>query len=154
MTPAVIVLERTGTDHEVQVYDHDPQAESYGLEAAEALGLDPASVFKTLLAVIDGSETTVAVVPVTHQLDLKALAKAAGGKKAKMAEVADAERITGYVVGGISPLGQRRRLRTFVDSSACDLDRINVSAGKRGLEVRLSPHDLVRLLSAHVARLT
>ena len=148
------MLEKARVDHEVHSYAHDPNVDSYGLEAAEALGLDPASVFKTLLAVVDGSETVVAVVPVTHQLDLKALAKAAGGKKARMAEPADAERITGYVVGGISPLGQRKRLPTFIDGSADDHPLINVSGGKRGLEVRLAPGDLGRLLDARFASLT
>ncbi len=151
MTPAVVMLEKAKVDHEVRAYDHDPAAESYGDEAVEALGLDPADVFKTLLAVIDRAETVVAVVPVATRLDLKALAKAAGGKKAAMADPVDAERLTGYVVGGISPLGQRRRLRTFIDMSAEDRDVMHVSAGRRGLEVTLAPGDLRRLLSADFA---
>lgn len=153
MTPAVVMLENANVDHRVHTYDHDPGADSYGAEAVEALGLDPPTVFKTLLAVIDRSETVVAVVPATHRLDLKALAKAAGGKKATMADPADAERLTGYVVGGISPLGQRKRLRTFIDESATSLDRIHVSAGRRGVEVALAPRDLARLLAARFAAL-
>ncbi|MDH3299656.1 MAG: Cys-tRNA(Pro) deacylase [Acidimicrobiia bacterium] len=148
MTPAVVMLEKANVEHEVRAYEHDPTTDSYGKEAVEALGLDPSTVFKTLLAVVDGTETVVAVVPVASRLDLKALAKAAGGKKGAMADPADAERLTGYVVGGISPLGQRRRLRTFIDTSAEAQDHIHVSAGRRGLEVRLAPGELCRLLSA------
>lgn len=154
MTPAIELLERTGTAHRVLSYEHDPRAESYGAEAAEVLGLDPARVFKTLLATVDGSETVVAVLPVAQRLDLKALARAAGGKKATMADPAAAERLTGYVVGGISPLGQRRRLRTFVDATARELAEINVSGGRRGLEVALAPDALAGMLSASFHPLT
>ena len=118
MTPAIKLLERAAIPHRVVTYDHDPSAASYGTEAADALGLDPGVVFKTLLATTDGTETVVAVVPVAYQLDLKALARAAGSKRAAMADPADAQRLTGYVVGGISPLGQRKRLRTFIDQAA------------------------------------
>lgn len=145
MTPAIELLERTGTAHRVVAYEHDPRHTSYGFEAVEALGLDPSGVFKTLLATVDGSETVVAVLPVGRQLDLKALARAAGAKKAAMADPAAAERLTGYVVGGISPLGQRRRLRTFIDDGAEGLDEMHVSAGRRGLEVALAPADLADL---------
>jgi Cys-tRNA(Pro)/Cys-tRNA(Cys) deacylase len=120
------------------------------MEAAQALGLDPAQVFKTLLADVDGA-LTVAVVPVDRSLDLKALAAAVGGKRAVMAEPAAAERATGYVVGGISPLGQRRRLPTVVDVSALEWATVLVSAGRRGLDVELSPGDLVRMTSAVTA---
>ena len=120
------------------------------MEAAQALGLDPAQVFKTLLADVDGA-LTVAVVPVDRSLDLKALAAAAGGKRAVMAEPAAAEHATGYVVGGISPLGQRRRLPTVVDVSALDWDTVLVSAGRRGLDVELAPAELVRLTGAVTA---
>ena len=153
MTPAVLMLERAGINHEVHAYEHDPNVESFGQEAAHALGVDPATVFKTLLAVVDRSETVVAVVPVTRLLDLKALARAAGGKKAAMADPADAARTTGYVVGGISPLGQRKQLRTFIDSTARNHDLINVSGGRRGLEVRLAADDLGRLVGATFAPL-
>ena len=148
MTPAISLLERQGVAHRVVAYEHDPSVGSYGLEAAEAMGLDPTAVFKTLLATVDGTDTVVAVVPVAHRLNLKALAKAAGGKKAVMTDPAVAERLTGYVVGGISPLGQRKRLTTFIDTSAQGLDEIHVSAGRRGLEVALAPADLAQVLNA------
>ncbi|MGH1490739.1 MAG: Cys-tRNA(Pro) deacylase [Acidimicrobiales bacterium] len=153
MTPAIKLLERSGTAHKVVAYEHDPSADSYGEEAAEALGLQPSAVFKTLLADVDRGETVVAVVPVAHRLDLKALARAAGAKKASMADPTAAERLTGYVVGGISPLGQKKRLRTFVDSSAVDLDEIHVSGGRRGVEIALAPTALVDLLGATVSHL-
>ena len=133
-------------------YDHDPAHPSYGLEAAQALGLDPAQVFKTLLARVDG-ELVVAVVPVTSSLDLKALAAAVGGRRAALARPEDAQRSTGYVVGGISPLGQRKRLPTVVDASAAEQGRVYVSGGRRGLDVGLATQDLVRLTGATTARI-
>jgi Cys-tRNA(Pro)/Cys-tRNA(Cys) deacylase len=151
-TPATVALTKAGIDFTVHPYDHDPAAASYGVEAAEALGLDPHVVFKTLLASVDG-KLVVAVVPVTGQLDLKALAAAAGGKKAVMAEPADAERATGYVVGGISPVGQRRRLPTVVDDSASSLATIYVSGGRRGLDIGLSPADLLAVTGGTSARI-
>ncbi len=132
------------------LYSHDPRHESYGLEAAEALGLVPGRVFKTLVAEVDGA-LAVGVVPVTGQLDLKGLAAALKGKKAKMAEVAAAERATGYVAGGISPLGQKKRLPVVVDASALEFGTVFCSAGRRGLEVEIAPADLVRLTNAVVA---
>ena len=154
-TPATVALDRAGVAHVLRPYEHDPRAVagggSYGLEAAEALGVDPARVFKTLLASLDG-QLVVAVVPVSGQLDLKALARALGGSKAVMAEVAAAERATGYVAGGISPVGQKRRLRTVVDESAAAYDTILVSAGRRGLDVELAPADLVAITGAITAR--
>ena len=149
-TPATVALDRAGIGYTVHTYQHDPAAASYGLEAAEALGLDPATVFKTLLAAVDGV-LVVAVVPVTGQLDLKALATAVGGKRATMAEPAVAERSTGYVVGGISPLGQRRRLRTVIDDSARDLTTMYVSGGRRGADIGLAPTDLAAVLDATFA---
>jgi Cys-tRNA(Pro)/Cys-tRNA(Cys) deacylase len=131
-------------------YTHDPKHASYGLEAAEALGLDPASVFKTLVADVDG-KLTVAIVPVETQLDLKALAKAVKGKRAQMADVKLAERTTGYVAGGISPLGQRKALPTVLDEQALEHAAIHVSGGRRGLELELAPQDLQRLTRATVA---
>ncbi len=154
VTPAVDLLRRIGTVHRVLTYDHDPMAASYGLEAANALNLDPATVFKTLLAELSmgtasaGTEMVVAVVPVTGQLNLKSLAKAAGAKKATMADPTSAERRTGYVVGGISPLGQRQRLPTFIDESALAYDNIQVSGGRRGLEIELAPADLADVTGA------
>ncbi|MBE1575979.1 Cys-tRNA(Pro) deacylase [Amycolatopsis sp. TRM77291] len=149
-TPATALLAKQKVAHVLHAYDHDPRAESYGLEAVEALGLDPARVFKTLVAEVDG-KLTVGVVPVTGQLDLKALAAAAGGKKAKMADPAAAQRATGYVLGGISPLGHRSRLPVVIDSSAEKFETVHCSAGRRGLEVELAPGDLVRLTGAVVA---
>ncbi len=149
-TPATALLTETGVEHSLHPYQHDPHAASFGLEAAQALGLDPARVFKTLLAEADG-RLVVAVVPVTGELDLKALARTVGAARARMADPVDAERSSGYVRGGISPLGQRRRLRTVVDASAFDHDRVYVSAGRRGLDVGLAPTDLVRLTDGVVA---
>lgn len=147
MTPAVVALEKAKVPFRLHEYAHDAAAESYGHEAAEKLGLDPAQVFKTLVASVDG-KLVVGLVPVSHSLDLKALAAAAGGKRAAMADVADAERATGYVAGGISPLGQRKRLLTVIDSSAFLFDVIYVSAGRRGLQISLAPGDLQLLTSA------
>ena len=149
-TPAVRALVAAGIAFTEHPYAHDPAHPSYGLEAAEALGLDPASVFKTLLASVD-DRLVVAVVPVTGSLDLKALAGAVGGKRAAMADPAQAERATGYVLGGISPLGQKRRLTTVVDASASALPVVYVSGGRRGLDVGLAPAELVRLTQATVA---
>ncbi|SDM07882.1 Cys-tRNA(Pro)/Cys-tRNA(Cys) deacylase [Modicisalibacter muralis] len=151
MTPAVRALQRAGIDFELLEYAHDPAAPAYGEEAARVLDLAPQSVFKTLLASIDGKRLVVALVPVAGSLDLKALARAAGGKKAVMADAAAAERATGYVVGGISPLGQKQRLATFIDASAESLSRLHVSGGRRGLEIALGPADLQRLTEAKLA---
>ncbi|MEV4975844.1 Cys-tRNA(Pro) deacylase [Streptomyces scopuliridis] len=149
-TPATVALTAAGTPYTLHAYEHDPASPSYGEEAAEALGVSPDRVFKTLVADVDG-ELTVAVVPVAGSLDLKALAAAVGGKRASMADPATAERTTGYVRGGISPLGQRKRLRTVVDASAEAHATVCVSAGRRGLEVELSPADLAALTSAVLA---
>lgn len=149
-TPATVALTAAGVPFTVHSYDHDPSHPSYGEEAAEAMGVSPDRVFKTLVADVDGT-LTVAVVPVAGQLDLKALASAAGGKRAAMADPALAERTTGYVRGGISPLGQRKKLPTVVDESAVLHETICVSAGRRGLEVELTPADLTHLTSATLA---
>lgn len=153
MTPAVKVLERDGADFELRDYAPDPRAPAYGEEAARALGLDPDRVFKTLVARLDDGRLAVGIVPVSGQLDLKALARAAGARRATMAEPAEAERATGYVLGGISPLGQKKRLATFLDASAEAFERIHVSAGRRGLEIGLAPADLIRLSRARLAPL-
>ena len=150
-TPATVALARAGIAFRLHEYTHDPRAESYGLEAAEALGLDPARVFKTLMASVDG-RLAVVVVPVSGQLDLKALARALGASRASMAEVAVAERATGYVAGGISPVGQRRAHPTVVDSTALDHPSIFVSAGRRGLDLEIAPADLVRITEAITER--
>ncbi len=149
-TQATLALAAAGVDFTVHEYAHDPRAESYGLEAAEAMGVDPGRVFKTLFADLDGA-LVVGVVPVAGQLDLKALARALDGRKATMADPKAAERATGYVVGGISPLGQRKAHPTVVDASALDHETVFVSAGRRGMEVELSPAELVRLTAARVA---
>ena len=142
-TPATALLARLGIAHSVHTYTHDPGRGSYGLEASEALGVPAERVFKTLVAQVDGA-LTVGVVPVGSRLDLKALAAAVGGKRASMAEVAAAERATGYLAGGISPVGQRRRLPVVIDSSALGFATIFCSGGRRGLEIELAPADLVR----------
>ena len=139
MTPALDLLKKVRAEHRVHSYEHDPKAASYGLEAAEKLGLEPAQVFKTLLASSEKGELLVAVVPVVGSLDLKALAHAAGVKKVEMADPAAAQRATGYLLGGISPLGQKKRLRTFIDKSAEGFSTIYVSAERRGLDVALAP---------------
>ncbi|WP_449352129.1 Cys-tRNA(Pro) deacylase [Streptomyces shaanxiensis] len=149
-TPATVALTAAGVPFTVHAYDHDPSHPSYGEEAAEAMGVSPDRVFKTLVADVDGT-LTVAVVPVAGSLDLKALATAVSGKRAAMADPTLAERTTGYVRGGISPLGQRKRLPTVLDASASAHPTICVSAGRRGLEVELSPTDLARLTDATLA---
>jgi Cys-tRNA(Pro)/Cys-tRNA(Cys) deacylase len=148
-TPATVALTAAGIAFTLHEYVHDPRAASYGLEAAEALGVDPACVFKTLMATVDGV-LTVAVVPVPGQLDLKALARARGGSKAAMAEVAAAERATGYVAGGISPVGQKRPHPTVVDESALGSEVVYVSGGRRGLDLAIAPADLVAVTGATV----
>jgi Cys-tRNA(Pro)/Cys-tRNA(Cys) deacylase len=150
VTPAVNALKHAGVGFTLREYRHDPRAVSYGLEAAEALGVDPDQVFKTLLADLDG-RLVVGVVPVTLQLDLKALARALGGSRAVMADVAHAERATGYVAGGISPVGQKRAHPTVVDESAQLHDTVFVSGGRRGLDVEIAPADLVEVTGAIVA---
>lgn len=149
-TPATALLTKRKVAHSVHAYSHDPKVASYGLEAVEELGLAAERVFKTLVAEADGA-LTVAVVPVGGQLDLKALAAAVGGKRAKMADPAAAQRATGYVLGGISPLGHRSRLPVVVDSTALNWPTVYCSAGRRGLEVELAGADLVRLTGAAVA---
>jgi Cys-tRNA(Pro)/Cys-tRNA(Cys) deacylase len=149
-TPATVALTRAGIAFTEHAYEHAPDAQSYGLEAAEVLGLDPAQVFKTLLTTVDG-RLVVGIVPVSGQLDLKAVAAAVGGKRASMADLATAERATGYVVGGISPVGQKRPHPTVLDESALGLATVYVSGGRRGLDLGLSPQDLVRVTGAVVA---
>lgn len=149
-TPATVALTRAGVTFTTLAYEHDPAAPSYGLEAAEALGLPAAQVFKTLLADLDGA-LVVAVVPVTGSLDLKALAAAGGGKRAAMADPARAARVTGYVVGGISPVGQKKPLPTYLDSSAAAYEVVFVSGGRRGFDVGLAPADLMAVTGATLA---
>lgn len=155
MTPAVTLLERLKVPHAVHHYAVDPDrvAGTYGEAVAAAMGVGAARVFKTLIAELPGGELVAAVVPVDRTLDLRALAAAAGAKTAAMADPAAAERATGYVTGGISPFGQRKRLRTFVDRAALGLDRLFVSAGRRGLQLEVTPADLVRVCGAETAEL-
>lgn len=149
-TPATVALTRAGIPYAVRAYEHDPAAESFGLEAAQALGVDPARVFKTLL-VDTGSGLAVAIVPVDRTLDLKAMASALGVKKVVMADPGMAERSSGYVVGGISPVGQKRALPTVLDSSATEHETVLVSGGRRGLDLELHPADLVAVTRASTA---
>lgn len=144
MTPATKQLDKARVTYRLHRYEHDPKAESYGTEAADKLSLDPSRVFKTLLAASEAGELLVAIVPVNGKLNLKNLASAAGVKKAAMADPTAAQRSTGYLVGGISPLGQKKRLRTFIDRSAQGFDTVFVSGGRRGLEIELAPADLAQ----------
>jgi Cys-tRNA(Pro)/Cys-tRNA(Cys) deacylase len=148
-TPAFIALHRANVPFTPHSYVHDPRAESFGMEAAEALGVEPGRVFKTLMAVVDG-ELCVGVVPVMGSLDLKALADALGGKRA---QIAHAQRATGYVIGGISPVGQKKPHRTAIDKSSAQWPTIFVSGGRRGLEAELQPGDLAQITRAVIARI-
>jgi Cys-tRNA(Pro)/Cys-tRNA(Cys) deacylase len=151
-TPALAALLRAGVTHTVHRYEDPPEAATYGEAVAVALGVDPRRLFKTLIATVDGA-LTVGIVPVAASLDLKALAATCGSKRAAMADPAAAERATGYVTGGISPIGQRTRLPTVIDNSAFDWPSVFVSAGRRGLQVELAPEDLARFVGAPTARI-
>lgn len=151
-TPATLALTAAGIAFDLHQYVHDPRSRSYGLEAAEALGVDPARVFKTLLANLDAT-LVVAIVPVGEVLDMKALARALGGRKAVMADVSAAERATGYVAGGISPVGQKKRHRTALDVTTQHHATIFVSAGRRGLDLEIAPADLVVITAGITARI-
>ncbi|MBE9401882.1 MAG: Cys-tRNA(Pro) deacylase [Acinetobacter sp.] len=150
MTPACKVLKSSAIEFSIHEYEHDVHAKSFGLEAAQKLNLDVREVFKTLL-VTDSKNFYVAVLPVAHQLSLKKIAAAVGAKKLQMAEPKDAERLTGYLVGGISPIGQKKRLKTVIDQSAELLNKIYISGGKRGLDIGIKPQDLIRVLNAQFA---
>lgn len=147
MTPAIRLLKKQKIAHSIHEYDHDPNNTNFGLEASEKLGLSPDEVFKTLL-VTDGKAYFVAILPVCHLLNLKKIATAVGVKKLIMANPADAERLTGYIVGGISPIGQKKRLTTVIHSSAQTLDNMYVSGGKRGLDIGIAPDELAGVLTA------
>jgi Cys-tRNA(Pro)/Cys-tRNA(Cys) deacylase len=154
MTPAIKCLEKAKANFNIHEYTHDPAAESYGLEASEKLGVNAARVFKTLVVMLDAKEFAVGVIPVSDMLSMKNIAKAAGAKKAAMADKLDVERITGYVLGGVSPFGQKKALRTFVDATAETHPSIYVSAGRRGLEVEVAPDVFKNLLRANFVDLT
>lgn len=145
MTPGINMANKARVAHTVHEYAHDPAAESYGLEAAEKLGVPAGRVFKTLVVSLDGHDLAVGVVPVSSMLGMKQIARAAGAKKASMADKTEVERATGYVLGGVSPLGQKKRLPTFIDASAERFATVYVSAGRRGLEIELDPQDLKAL---------
>jgi Cys-tRNA(Pro)/Cys-tRNA(Cys) deacylase len=148
MTPAIQLARKSKIEHSIHDYEHDPGHESYGLEAAEKLGLDPAEVFKTLVVKLDGARLACAVLPVSRQLNMKRMAKAAKAKKAEMADAASVQRSSGYVLGGVSPLAQKKALPTVIDASAENLPKMYVSAGKRGMDMGLQPADLQRLTRA------
>jgi len=154
MTPAVQIAKQQKISFTLHEYTHDSASSSYGLEAASKLGVPEGQVFKTLVISLDGKQLVVAIVPVAMKLSMKNLAKAAGGKKAVMAAPADVERATGYILGGVSPLGQKKRLKTLIDKSAKSYSTIFVSAGRRGLEIELSPDDLISLVKGAFSQLT
>jgi len=153
MTPAINQLIATKIKHSVLAYTHDPTSASFGLEAAEKLNLPSKLVFKTLMVTLDGRDLVVAIVPVDTTLNMKKLAKIAKSKKAEMASQQSAEKSSGYILGGISPLGQKRKLKTFIDESALEFEKIYVSGGKRGLEIELSALDLISITKAVVCSL-
>lgn len=154
VTPATRAAEAAGIPFRLLEYDYDPDADAIGLHAAASLGMDPALVFKTLVAVLDSGEMVCAAIPSAARLGLKALAAAAGARRAEMAPPAKAERATGYVVGGISPFGQKKRLRCFLDASALAHPEIVVNGGRRGLQILLAPADAVKTLGATVAAIS
>lgn len=153
MTPGINAAKKAGINYRIHEYSHDPSAASYGLEAAEKMGVAAERVFKTLIVQLDNRELAVGVVPVNAMLNMKRIAKAAGAKKADMAPAADVQRSSGYVLGGVSPLGQKKALRTFIDSSAQSFATMYVSAGRRGLEIELASSDLAALTRASFAEL-
>ncbi|MGB3224305.1 MAG: Cys-tRNA(Pro) deacylase [Desulforhopalus sp.] len=153
MTPAINAAKKKKIAYKIHQYTHDPANESYGKEAAEKLGIEESRVYKTLVVQLDNGNLTVAVIPVSSMLSMKHIAKAIGAKKAAMADKELVERTTGYVVGGVSPLGQKKRLATIIDSSAEDFPTIFVSAGRRGLDLELNPADLAALTSAIFAEI-
>ena len=151
MTPAIDLAQKTNTPHTVHSYDHDPEADSYGDEAVQLLGVAAHLVFKTLIIELNNGELAVGIVPVNKKLNLKAIAKVLKVKKAEMADTQKAQRVTGYLLGGISPLGQKKALKTVIDSSVIGVDKLHISAGRRGLEIELSPNDLIKLCNAQIA---
>jgi len=151
MTPAVNTVKKNKISHQIHEYSHDASSESYGLEAAQKMGVPVQRVFKTLVVILDNKELAVGVLPVSSKLSMKSIAKALSAKKAAMADKSAVERSTGYVLGGVSPLGQKKRLKTVMDSSVTNHTTIYVSAGRRGLEIELNPNDLTQLCNAILA---
>lgn len=154
MTPGINVAKKNKVSHKIHEYSHDETADSYGLEAAEKLGVIEQRIFKTLVVMLDNKTLAVGIIPVSAMLSMKLIAKAFGAKKANMADKSDVERSTGYVLGGVSPLGQKKALRTIVDASANNYASIYVSAGRRGLEIELSPADLIKLTNGMVTTIS
>ncbi|MGS0676811.1 Cys-tRNA(Pro) deacylase [Shewanella sp. 30m-9] len=154
MTPAIDLLVKHKIAHQVHEYQHDPACHAYGLEAAEKIGVSPELVFKTLVVKLDAKQLAVAIIPVAEKLSMKAIAKATKAKKAVMAEGVEVQRSSGYVLGGVSPLGQKRQLITVIDESAASLDKMFVSGGRRGLDIELAPEDIKQLLKAQFAPIT
>lgn len=154
MTPAVKLLDKAKVTYQLHNYQHQSSAQSYGLEAAEKLGIDSDKVFKTLVTEVDGNQLVVAIIPVSLKLSLKAVAKMARGKKAIMADPAKVQATTGYVLGGVSPFGQKKRLNTFIDNSAQAFETIFVSGGKRGLEIETCPATFEQVLNAKFGEIT
>lgn len=153
MTPGINLVKKAKITHKIHEYSHDESSESYGLEAAEKMGVAEDRVFKTLVVALDNNDLVVGILPVSSLLSMKLIAKVLGAKKAVMADKADVERSTGYVLGGVSPLGQKKRLKTVIDSSAKNYSTIYVSAGRRGLEIELAPDDLIKLTSGLLAKI-
>ena len=151
MTPGINQAIKHKVLHSIHEYSHDESSESYGLEAADKLGVHQNIVFKTLVVTLDNKALVVAIIPVSSKLSMKLVAKVLGAKKAIMADKSDVERSTGYILGGVSPLGQKKRLKTIIDSSALYYSTIFVSAGRRGLEIELSPVDLTKLTNGKIA---
>ena len=154
MTPAIDLLVKHKIVHQVHEYHHDPACQAYGLEAAEKIGVAPELVFKTLVVKLDGKQLAVAIIPVAEKLSMKLIAKAAKAKKAVMAEAMEVQRSSGYVLGGVSPIGQKRQLLTVIDASAASLNKMFVSGGRRGLDIALAPEDIRQLLRAQFAPIT
>lgn len=153
MTPGIDTAKKAKIFYRIHEYTHESSNTSYGAEAADKMGMPEDQVFKTLVVSLDGKELVVGVVPVSLMLNMKLIAKAAGAKKASMAIAADVERTTGYVLGGVSPLGQKKRLKTIIHSSAKEYQTIFVSAGRRGLEIELKPDDLAKLTNGAFAEI-
>ncbi|GIU46407.1 Cys-tRNA(Pro)/Cys-tRNA(Cys) deacylase [Shewanella sairae] len=154
MTPAIDLLVKHKIAHQVHEYQHDPSCQAYGLEAAEKIGVAPELVFKTLVVKLDGKQLAVAIIPVAEKLSMKLIAKAIKAKKAVMAEAMEVQRSSGYVLGGVSPLGQKRQLITVIDQSAATLEKMFVSGGRRGLDIELAPDDIKLLLKAQFTPIT